>query len=363
MKILFFIKGLGLGGAERHVVDCAAELLRRGHDVAVVYVLPNKNALVEELERQGVKVFCVGTSAGFAFGSLLMRLSALVRTFQPDVLHAHLPVPGIIARLLKLRHGYRLVYTEHNVYERLHPLTRIAHRLTHSLDDCAISCSGPVAASLPWKSLVIENGIRVPEEQIGGGHVGGLRNRLGIDGDAVVFICIANLLHKKNHALLVDSFERAFGDFGGSSAHLVLVGQDGTERAALEIRTRDFVSRRRIHFWGPHPNASELLAEADVFCLSSSFEGLPIALLESMAVGIPAVVTRVGGMPDCIAEGTTGFVVEPDDRDGFAEGMKRLYGDRNMRQRMGAGAYMLARAKFSQVRMMGSLAHCYGVEA
>jgi glycosyltransferase involved in cell wall biosynthesis len=354
MKIHLVIKGLGLGGAERHVVDCAKAFVCRGHDVTVSYLLPHKDALVEELRTKGISVTSLG-GRRISMLSSFWRFIRLMYELKPDVVHAHLPVAGILARIAKPCLGFRLVFTEHNVYERLHPVTRSFHRATRFLDDFSISCSRPVAESLPWQSKVIDNGIAVlPQDVV---HQNpGLRERFKIPTDAVVYISVANLLKKKNHILLIEAFGAALS--GENNAHLVLVGQDGTERSFLESRCSKLGIKQTVHFAGPIPNASALLSDADVFCLSSTFEGLPIALLESMSAGLPAVVTNVGGMPDAVVNGMTGFVVNLHV-ESFGKALRVMYESQNLRRKMGEEARRRVASVYSMDAMVDKILSTY----
>lgn len=356
-RILIVIKGLGLGGAERHVVDVAINLAKHGHDVSVCYVLPKKTALVPELETEGISVDCIGTRPWWF--SALPKFFGLTVRKKPDIVHAHLPVPAIIARLCKPFFRYTLAFTEHNMLDRLHPTTRLVHRLTQFLDDVSISCSQAVAGSLPWSSEVIDNGIAVPSAPSIPLRMGPLRSRLGINETSVVFICVANLWAKKNHRLLIESFDKAFQDVEKGSVDLVLVGQDGTERVRLEHYANTLITRNSIHFYGGHPLASSLLVEADVFCLSSDFEGLPIALLESMAAGIPSVATKVGGVPSVVIDGESGCLIDAGDKVNYALFLRFLFDNPEIRTRMGQTAFSLVRRNFSLDSMMAKTIAAY----
>lgn len=352
MKIDLLIKGLGLGGAERHVVDLAVSLRQMGHDVLVAYLLPHKNALCEELDRNGVAVLCIGGKTRLAWPIYFARYVRFLRKRRPDVVHAHLPVPGLVARASRFFVRFSCVYTEHNMYRRLHPITRMLHRATRWIDDRAISCSTQVADSLPWKSHVVINGVSAVTEEPGSDTL--IRDALGIPGDALVLISIANLLRKKNHALMIEAFSR-MPSVVGQDVHLVLVGQDGTERGQLEELTQTYSLKGRVHFYGPHPNARSLLGDADIFCLSSDFEGLPIALLESMMAGMPAIVTDAGGMAEAVVSDGTGIVVPVGDVAAYAEAMHRLASSKELRERMGSLAKNRATDLYSREAMVNRL--------
>lgn len=323
------IKTLALGGAERHVVDLAVELRRRGHAVSVLFSDRHLDALRAELVAHGVEVAAVG---GGGAGSLLRDLARELRRIAPDVVHAHSPRLKFLARMLRPVLGYRLVTTYHNTFARHHPLIRLGERLTHGMDDVRISCSQEVADTMHWPSRVVPNGIRLPSGPDGSG---GLRSRLQLDAGTLLFSCVANLWQKKNHAGLVDAFARAFGTAGGDALpHLVLFGE-GDERGALRAHIDALGIGARVHLLGADPDAARLTSGADVFCLVSFHEGLPLALLEAMANGLPCVVSRAGGMPTVVQHGATGLVVDATDTAAIADAMRTLAADAGLRRAMG----------------------------
>jgi len=93
-----------------------------------------------------------------------------------------------------------------------------------------------------------------------------------------------------------------------------------------------------VRFLGASGDVPSLLRDFDVFALSSFSEGVPVALLEAMSMGLPAVATRVGGVPEVLAENTEGLVVPPGDAVALAEALARLLGDRALRERLGQAA-------------------------
>ena len=358
MKVLLLIKGLGLGGAEKHVVDLAIDYKLRGIDVEVAYMLPNKCSMVSVLEKNNIKVNLLGGKLWWLVS--FYKMFFLLRKFKPSIVHSHLPIPGIYSRLFKSFFGFRLVYTEHNVYQRMNLITRLIHRLTHNLDDESISCSRPVSSSLPWHSTVIENGISITDESNPLSDNSFLRDQFSLNKNTVIFICVANLLKKKNHMMLLNAFEEAFsGEDDLNGVALVLVGQHGTEYFTLVEKSKSLKTSERIFFYGSHPEAVKLIAESDVFCLSSTYEGLPIALLESMSKGIPAVVTNVGGMPDVVKTGINGYVVEIDDIKSYADAIYELYINESLRSQLGINALKIVKERCSFEAMVDSILNTY----
>jgi glycosyltransferase involved in cell wall biosynthesis len=144
---------------------------------------------------------------------------------------------------------------------------------------------------------------------------------------------VARLERHKGVDVLIDACARLADR--ATPVHLDVYG-DGSLRADLERRT----SRHRVDatFHGHDPSVRDRLLEADLFVLPSRGENLPITILEAMAIGLPVVATRVGGIAELVQDCVTGLLVEPDDADGLADALAALVGDRERRIAMGRAA-------------------------
>lgn len=353
MRLLLLIKGLGLGGAEQHVRQLAIAMRDRGHAVCVAYLLPHKGELHAALTAEGIATVCWG-SGGRWWRTAWRRAWQDLRAFRPDAVHAHLPVSGMLARLFKPLLGYRLIYTEHITYPLLHPLTRLLHRASWWLDDAAVSCSQGVADSLPRASRVVDNGIAA---SLPASAPVAMRAALAIPAGARILLCVANFRPQKNHPLLLRAFDRASQAQPMQDWHLVLVGQDASERPACEAMAASLDSQARIHFAGKRAEAAAWMNEADAFVLSSDEEGLPLALLEAMRAGLPAVVTAVGGMPQVVTP-ETGIVVPRGDETALAAALQRL-ADETLRARLGRAARLRFATHYTQDAMLDQLECLY----
>ena len=140
-RILVLIKGLGIGGAEKLISEGARYWDRDRFDYSVAYVLPWKDQLVGELEKLGIDVELLGTDRGLT-PITLTRFRQVIRRRSIDLVHAHLPTMGIVARLAS---PVPVVYTEHNMADSYRPLTRAANRLTYGRNRAAMAVSGAVA--------------------------------------------------------------------------------------------------------------------------------------------------------------------------------------------------------------------------
>ena len=343
LKVLWLIKGLGRGGAERLLVDLAGVIDPAQLDLTVAYVLPHKNALVPELRKLDVQVRCLSGDR-----SWLHELWRLLRDTHFDVVHTHSPVVASVARVVAPRKTV-LVHTEHNMWARYKLPTRIANAVTAPRNRIIWAVSAGVAASVkPVRCGRRAPDVRVllhgiPQDTPGAARPdrGEARRRLGLPHDAFVVASVGNLTVKKDHDTLLEAFARLHLTL--PAAHLVLVG--GGPR---EEHLRRLVAARglagAVTMAGVRDDVSALLAGFDVFGMSSRFEGLPIALLEAMAAGVPPVATSVGGIPEVITDEVDGILVPPADPEALAAAMTRVATDHGLRASLGEAARARAQA-------------------
>jgi glycosyltransferase involved in cell wall biosynthesis len=341
-KVLLLIKGLGRGGAEQLLLSAAPHFDRSRFRYEVAYLLPWKDSLVRELEGAGLRVRCLDGARGPGW---ISRLGGLVRDGGFDLVHAHSPVAAIGARIRLGGTGRpRLVYTEHNVWERYHRATYWGNLATFHRNDYVISVSEHVTASIRYPAAAralpmppVEtryHGID-PEAVATNAGSDGVREELRIPRSAPVVGMVANFKPGKGHGAFVDAaalVRRAVPD-----ARFVLVG-----RGPLEPEVRQRVGGLGVEesfvFAGYREDALRVMRAFDVMAVPSVYDGLSIALLEAMSLGVPTVLTRVGGNPEAVEDGEQGFVVPPADSDALAAGIVALLGDADLRRRLGAAS-------------------------
>jgi glycosyltransferase involved in cell wall biosynthesis len=363
IRVLVLIKGLGVGGAERLLERAVPYFDRDRYDYQVAYFLPWKDALVPSFKDGGIPVHCLNNRSA-ADVAVFGRLIRLLRRERIDLVHVHSPVPAVMTRLGRRLSGVRwVVYTEHNVPSRYGIVTRSLNAGTYRMNDAVIAVSQEVAtlvqpyvrkgrprlhAILNAVDVDMFADLQVSREQV--------RREFGFPPDAPIVINVANLTTKKGHVHLLAAAKRVLER--QPAARFLCVGQ-GPLADELATEAKRHQLNGQLVFAGFRPDATTLMAASDVFVLSSLHEGLPVSLLEAMALARPQVVTRVGGVPEVVVDGETGVLVEPENPSALADSILGLLGDPARAQRMGEAARTHVRRRYGMGQMVKAVEAVY----
>jgi|SRR5581483_11113282 len=347
IRVLWLTKGLGPGGAERLLVSFASLADRQRFELQAAYLLPWKEHLVPGLAALGVPAVCFDGHREVD-PRWVHRLRQLVRAAHIDVVHAHSPMVAALARpaLRALPRPDRpaLMGTEHNLWSSHHPATRWANRLTLPLEDVTIAVSDEVRASMPshlaGRTEVVIHGVDVAGIAARRGERDAARAELGIGHDEQLVVTVANLRAQKDYPTMLQAAQQLADS--AEPVRFVSVGQ-GPLAAELAGERDRLGLGERFQFLGFREDPVRVLVAADVFCLSSRFEGLPISLLEAMAAGLPVVATAVGGVASVVADGREGRLVPAGDPVALAAALAEMREPR-IRARYAAAAGERARA-------------------
>lgn len=336
MKILHFVTG-GFSGATQVAVDLC-EAAQRTPGMEVLLVLRRKRSTsrerVEALRARGLPVRVV---SNWLHALTVWELRRIIRAWKPDVVFAHGFSDHIWGRQAAVAEGVpRIFHVEHNARERY---TRRRLRQALALaprTQASIGVSEGVRTSLiergfaPAQCLAIPNGIaleRFPDSL--------LPARWEEREPAILMA--SRFARQKDHATLIHAL--ALLRDRGLTPVLYLAGA-GSQR--LLRQTRTLVQRlgldAQVRFLGSVSNLPERMAAAQVFVLSTRWEGMPLALVEAMAAGCACIGTDVVGVREVIDEGHTGLLVPPGDAAALADAMQRLLLDTALAGRLGAAA-------------------------
>ena len=346
LKVLLVIKCLGLGGAERLLVDTVAGGDHDGVDYEVAWVLEAERALVPTLVELGIAVHPLGATRNLDM-RWMVRLRKLLTTGAYDVVHFHLPHTAALGRLVAASmprwRRPAIVYTEHSLWNKMAVLVRVVNRAGIGLDQSLIVVSEAAHEALPRmlrsRAQVIVHGVDLTAADAAVAERPAIRTEvraeLGIpDGDLIV-LTIANLRPEKGYDTLLDAARLVVDR--GLPVRFVSVGR-GSEEAVMAERHRILGLGSRFTFLGLREDVLRLLVAADMFVLPSRQEGLPVVLMEATSVGLAIAATAVGGVPQVLTDGVDGLVVRPDSPPDLANAIGRLVGDPKLRAQLGAGA-------------------------
>jgi glycosyltransferase involved in cell wall biosynthesis len=243
-----------------------------------------------------------------------------------------------------------VIYTEHNLQERYHPLTRRANALTFGWNDCVLAVSEEVATSINRFGLgrktrvaTLLNGIPVEQVRAEADNINGLREDFGISDNHLVVGTVAVFRRQKR---LQDWLEVANQIIKKQKNITFLLVGHGPEESMLRSRIRELKIEDRVVLPGFRPDGRRAMALMDIFLMTSEHEGLPIALLEAMALGKPVVATAVGGIPEVVKNGEQGFLTPVEAVDELAGYTAKLLGDPQLRRRMGERGAATMEEKF-----------------
>ena len=346
VRVLWLVKGLGPGGAERLLVAAAAAHDRQHFEIEVAYLLPWKKHLVPELEDLGIRCTCldVRDERGLRWAR---RLRSMLRAEPVDIVHSHSPYPAAIGRLVvrTLPSPIRpaLVSTEHNPWTTFKLPTRYANALTSRMDAAVFAVSDEARASMSKRqrarTQTLVHGIAVDNIGAMRSERACVRRELGIDDETMLLGTVANYHPKKDWPNLLHAIRRLADR--GIAVRVCAVGQ-GPLEGEVQALQRQLDLSEIVTLTGYRPDAVRLMAGCDIFVLASKWEGLPVALMEASALGLPIVATRVGGVPEAFRDGVDAVLVESGSPNALADAVTRLIDDPIGRQQLGDRA--LARA-------------------
>ncbi len=338
-RVLHVTPDLTLGGGQVLVtrLSCAAG---RYEPVVASLFGPIEGQLVEQLKHAGVPILWHHKHRGPDLRAAV-RLGATLRSSGADVVHTHRYALGYAAPFLG---GRPSVHTTHTLAHAEIRRGRFLHRLAFARGTLPVGVSDEVSQSL--RDLYGRDDV---ETVLNGVDIASLatpdvdrlawRAAVGLPAEAVVIAVVARLDPVKNHSLLLDAFR------GLPGVHLAVAG-DGPERDAVTKRIARHPHRDQIHLLGNRTDVRELLHAVDIVALSSQREGIPLSILEAMAVGRAVVAPAVGGLPSVLDHGRTGLLVPPGDADTLNQAFRDLALDAKRRRALGDAARQEAIARF-----------------
>lgn len=328
MKIVQLIASLSSGGAERFTVDLSNELSKDNEVYLLTFRdLPNTDFYRSQLSKCVRQVIYRGN---FNFLNKIRQLYVVTNNLikiKPDVIHTHgIAISyAVIYKLLVRR--VKVYYTVHNLaeYDTNKGLSFYLRKilLKHLIHPVTISesCRRSFINYYSYDSFsTIENGCR---ELLLSNKIDEVRKEVRsycLSEDTIVYVCVARVMQAKNHAMLIEVFNRMVSR--GDDVVLLLIGRYD-QNSDLKKSLDASVKTDRIHFLGTRTNIPDYLASSDFFCLSSLWEGMPISILEAGLSGCYPICTPVGGVVDIIKNEKWGMLSKDLSVDEFIKAIDR----------------------------------------
>jgi glycosyltransferase involved in cell wall biosynthesis len=351
IPVLFVCPNLNVGGAERHWAVLIPALAEHGIRPSVL-TLDGTGPFFDDLQARGIPVDCARLRSRYD----VARLAAAIRRSvadQPRIILSRAASALVVGQIIARQSGASHIYNEHRQVGR--PLGARVRRMMslvapRTTGVVAISkLQRPALAGLGFRDIgiwTVANGVPVRDRDPK--TVAAMRAQLGIESSFCA-VLVAALRPEKD----VETFVRAIALAATEGVTGIVVG-DGPQRAQLEATAAQ--QGAPVRFLGSRTDAVEVMAAADVVCLSSRFEGVPMALLEAMSVSRPVVATRVGAISEIVSHEQTGLLVDPGDDDAFADALRRLSRDPSLCRALGTEAQRHQRQNNSSSSMISGYA-------
>jgi glycosyltransferase involved in cell wall biosynthesis len=361
INVMHVSLALDIGGLERLITQMALAMDRSIFNVEIV-TLNRAGVFADELRSKGIPVTLLQKNQQRADYFYPVRLAKFLRSRNTHVLHMHTGVFIFGELAATLARTPASLYTEHGRALVDDPVRNAEDRIAVKLVDRIVAVSSNLRDILierigaPTKKLeVLINGIatdlfdRRPKSQA-------LIDEFGIDKNTKIIGTVARLDAIKDQMTMIKAVELLLAD--GLDCRLFLVG-DGPEREQLTAYIHQQQLEKKVTITGTRTDVPDFLNLFDLFVLSSLSEGTSISLLEAMASGVPPVVTRVGGNPAVVTDGTDGLVIDPGDPRRLADAMGKILQDPDLGRRFSDSSIAKVRRDYSIHRMVRSYSEIY----
>jgi len=368
VKVCHVAMGDLWAGAEVHLVALLTHLVRlEEFDCSVI--LFNEGRLVEELRRLSLSVIVISEKRHSPI-AVAYRLAKIFRTVRPDIVHTHKYKDSILAtmaaRCVGVPHVIRVVHGMPEPFKGLSNVNMSLYTLVDRfvldwLVDKLIAVSSDIQRALVKiygadRVVRVHNGIDLEAVQAKTSR-SDKRKEWNISDSVTLVGTVGRLVPVKGHMVLLEALQILHQSH--CMVTLLIVG-DGPLRGDLEAEVRRLGLEEFVRFAGHQVEPYDFINMMDVFVLPSLHEGIPMVLLEALALRRPVVATRVGGIPEVIEHGRTGLLAEPSDAASLAGFIQRMVQDLPMAASIGKAGRARVEDEFTANTMAGKTAELYG---
>jgi len=360
LKIAYVItRSDEIGGAHIHVRDLAKWMIAQGHEVCVfvggegpyIDLLKTANVPFQQLKKLKRDI------SPYTDLIAIRELSKVISVFDPDVVSLHSAKAGLLGRFACRNLAYPVVFTAHGwsfatgISFLSRYLYRFLERIAAPMADIIITvCETDKRFALNNKVadkntiIAIHNGM--PDIDI--------NFRATPTNPTAKIVMVARFEKQKDHITLL----KALAELKNYDWELLLVGEGPLITTCQQI-VRENGIEDKVQFLGRRNDVPKILSQADIYVLTSFWEGFPRSILEAMRASLPVVATRVAGVPEAVIEGETGYLVETGNQDQLAKKLGILLEEPALRKKLGENARSLYEKEFTFERMASKTLKVY----
>lgn len=357
MKVTYIIDSLRRHGTQRFLIHLTRGLAELGYRQQIIELSGAADRDIEEaLVTAGAGVVHIGKHSFLWAGAGWFRLVRVLRQSKPDVVITFLPVADTLGRPAARLAGVPTLLSSIRARDLAKPRwQRLWDRRTVHWARKIIFNSRYVV-----EYAKKEEGIRDEQVVVIPNGVADLRARalqhretsrrdLGLDPGTIVLGSVGRLQPQKNQTLLL----RACAELPVANPvwRLLIVG-DGPDKAKLQAIASELGLKARVLWLGAQPEVERLLAAMDLFVHTADFEGMPNALMEAMAMGLPVIASQIDGARELIHDGLDGYLVPPGDAAMFSDRIRTVMNDPDLARRLGENAHASVLAAFGLPQMV-----------
>ncbi len=361
-KILFISTSTTIGGAEKTLFTLATRLDTKQFQVAGVVSLKSPGHYAQRLNQHGIKTRSLDL-VGWPSLRDAGTLARIIQEIRPDVVHALMYQAIQLCRLVKRRAEvpFKLVSSPRVNYRTRSFWSLLVDRWLKAADDLLIAESDASREFLTRRLgyaadrvKTVYNGVDIPEIPSAAERKRA-RLQLGLDENELLLLSMGRLDAQKDHKILID----AVASLRGSRKPRCAIIGDGPMRDRLRAQIRQLGLQRTVQLPGERGDVRCWLAACDIFVLPSLWEGLPNALLEAMALGLPVVASRVDGVPEAVTDGKDGLLVAPGNAATLSVALAKLMDDPELRRSLSQAARARMAENFTLPAMLAGYEAAY----
>ncbi len=334
MKILHILPDMHTGGAQKLCVDICNELAKNKDNKIVllsIEKLTNQQKIMYQKISSDVEFISAEKDGKNPF--IIFKVAKVIFDIKPDITHTHIR-GQLLAAFGLILYGKPNIHTIHSVADKELPKGRLKiHKFLYSFFNFTpVSISNQILDSAKViygnkYNLKVDNGAQKLEKTKKYQETKEFIDSLRVNKKTKIFISIGRLYQVKNQELMIEAFEELFKE--GVDAHLLILGSLDVVPEYAKLCRNKIKTQTRIHFMGEVSNVADYLLVSDMLCFSSAYEGLPIAIIEAMSVGVATVSTPVGGIPDIVVD-DTGFLSKDLSISSFKDTLRRAIEDESI---------------------------------